>query len=75
MKKLKKYQFRANLQGRIDGPDEESVRLAVASQINLSMNLARGASAVSVELVLVTDEQAAREEAVKALSAKEAHAS
>lgn len=57
MKKLKKYQFRANVQGRIDGPDEESVRQAVASQVSLSINLARGASAVSVELVLVTDEK------------------
>jgi hypothetical protein len=67
MKKLKKYQFRANVQGRIDGPDEESVRLAVASQINLSMNLARGTSAVSVELTLVSPEDAAREEALTAL--------
>jgi hypothetical protein len=67
MRKLKKYQFRANIQGRIDGPDEESVRLAVSSQINLSMNLARGTSAVSVELTVVSPETAAREEALAAL--------
>jgi hypothetical protein len=72
MKKLKKYQFRANVQGRIDGPDEESCRQAVASQVSLSINLAKGASAVSVELVLVSAEQVAREEALAALGKKQA---